>query len=329
MRVFKYNSYDAILVFLSILEVCSTFFLATHWEGFSVLGAFGSFALLVLMMVYNIIIISHLFTHTPWFNSSRLNALVSMLNSFNIGQSVQLYHLSHVRNHHRYNNDQQGPDGKTKDTSSTFQDGKNGEHANLFQYAFIGAALSVYKAGFELLSVFRGFRVGAYEKNVLNWLSRNPEKRRTELQQIILDRFAYFTGICIFLLLSWKWTLLCYLPAYYLALALVNIQNYYEHFGAMPGQNAADSVSYYGRIYNWFTFNDGHHQEHHLKPAAHWSTLPNVRKTHHNELTAQPRIISSVPAIVGFLDRNRNLLHRDTIEQNIACQTVSNGADYE
>ncbi len=41
-----------------------------------------------------------------------MNSMASMLNSINIGQSAEAYKLTHVRNHHRYNNDQPGPNGE-------------------------------------------------------------------------------------------------------------------------------------------------------------------------------------------------------------------------
>ena len=91
---------------------------------------------------------------------------------------------------------------------------------------------------------------------------------------------------------------------------MVNVQNYYRHYGANPKSRSADAVSHYGQLYNVLTFNDGFHQEHHLNPGAHWSKLPAVRERHRSRLEAQPRIISPVPAMLGFLDRRRPLLHR-------------------
>src|SRR5262249_3630748 len=197
----------------------TTLWLAAHWQRCSSAGRGGSFALLVFMMVYNIIVISHLFTHTPWFQSPLLNGLVSMLNSLSIGQSVQAYQLTHVRNHHRYNNDQKGPDGKTHDWSSTFQDGQGDEHATLGHYTLLGAVSTLCRVGWVRLSVTRLWRVGEREATLLALAAKSPDKRRQELRQIRLDRMAHFLGLCLFLALSWQWTLICYLPAFYLALA--------------------------------------------------------------------------------------------------------------
>lgn len=310
MKIWKNTRLDAVMLVLSIGQLVATLFLATNWRHFSVVGWVGSFVLLVFMMVYNIIVVSHLFTHVHWFESPLLNSLVSMLNSINIGQSVQAYQFTHVRNHHRFNNDPKGPDGKTKDLSSTFQGSDDYDHDSVFRYAFLGAAGTLVNVGRELLTVTRLWRVGKQDKTLLSLASDYPAKRARELRQIRLDRIAHFLGIVLFFSISWKWTLLCYLPAFYLSLALVNVQNYYEHYGAAPGNRLTDSVSYYGRLYNLLTFNDGYHQEHHLRPQAHWTTMPEVRHKYRYDLDRVERIISPVPAILGVFHRNRKQLHR-------------------
>jgi fatty acid desaturase len=310
MKIWKNTPRDAAMLALSVAQFVTTLLFAANWERLSLAGLAGGFVLLVLMMVYNIIVLSHLFTHTPWFESRLLNGLVSVMNSVNIGQSVQAYEFTHVRNHHRYNNDRKGPDGMTKDLSSTYQEGVGGEHATLFRYAFLSAVGTLLNVGRTLLSVGRLWRVGEHEEILRSLASPSPAKRAQELRQVQLDRMAHFAGLCLFLFISWKWTLACYLPAYYLALALVNVQNYYEHYGAAPDNGYADSVSYYGRLYNLLTFNDGYHQEHHLRPRSHWRDMPVLRVKYRDRLDGVERIISPVPAILGILDRNRKQLHR-------------------
>lgn len=311
MTLWKHTPRDAFLLALCIVQVGATFGLAAAWDGASMPIRVLGFALTVLSMAYNIIIVSHLFTHAAWFESARLNAWCSALNSINAGQSIQAYQLSHVRNHHRYNNDRKGPDGQTKDRSSTFQDGESGEHASLFRYAVIGALSSLVSTAKMLASCVRLFRVGEGEGDLLQLAAKEPDRRRKELGQIRMDRCVHFLALSAWLVISWRWTLFCYLPAFFCALALVNVQNYYEHFGAAPESRYTDSVSHYGRLYNALTFNDGFHQEHHLRPQAHWTEMPRIREKHAAKL-AVPRIVSKVPAIVGFLDRRRPLLHRQS-----------------
>lgn len=309
MKIWRYSAKDTLMPLLSMAQLTMMVLMAAKWEHLPLAGRVGCFAVLVFMMTYNIIVVTHLFTHTPWFQAQAMNSIASMLNSINIGQSAEAYKLTHVRNHHRYNNDQPGPNGDTNDLSSTYREGVDGEHATLSRYAFGGAVTSLVNIGQALLSVHRLWRVGEREHDVLDVAAKSPARRAGELRQIQCDRIAQFAGAVIFLALSWKWVVLCYLPAFYLVLALVNIQNYYEHYGATPESRYADSVSYYGRLYNLLTFNDGYHQEHHLRPQAHWSTMPTVRGEHRDTLDHAQRVVSPVPAIVGYLHRNRPKLH--------------------
>ena len=112
MTIWKHSRLDVFMLALSVAQLIITLLLAFAWDTASSLVRAIGFMALVGMMVYNIIVISHLFTHTPWFRSPLLNRFASMLNSINIGQSVQAYELMHVRNHHRYNNDQQLANGR-------------------------------------------------------------------------------------------------------------------------------------------------------------------------------------------------------------------------
>lgn len=310
MKIWKHTHLDVIMLALSVAQFATTVLLAIVWDQSTAVGRTASFAILIAMTVYNIIVISHLFTHAPWFRSPWLNRLVSMLNSINIGQSVQAYELMHVRNHHRYNNDQQRADGKTQDLSSTYRDGIGGEHVSAFRYAVFGAVETLVSITRALLSVSRLWRVGQHETELLQLFAKSATKRAWELRQVQLDRMVQFLALALFVAISWRWVLFCYLPAFLVSLALVNVQNYYEHYGAAPENRYANSVSYYGALYNLLTFNDGYHQEHHLRPLAHWTQMPRVKREYHDKLQRVDRIISPVPAILGAFHRNRELLHR-------------------
>ncbi len=64
-----------------------------------------------------------------------------------------------------------------------------------------------------------------------------------------------------------RFFLLTYLPGYLAGLGLCAMQGYCEHAVGQP-------TSHYGRVYNFFCFNDGYHAEHHADPAIHWTGLP-------------------------------------------------------
>jgi len=324
MKVWKHSRGDCVMLALSVAQFLTMLFLAYVWQEASALGRTTGFLLLVFMAVYNIIVISHLFTHASWFNSPLLNRFVSMLNSVNIGQSVQTYQLTHVRNHHRYNNDQPGVDGETKDSSSTYRGGVGGEHLGVLRYSIVGALETLVSIARALLSVTRLWRVGAHEEELLSLFAKSAGKRSLEMRQVQLDRMAQFLAVGVLLAISWQWFLFCYLSAFFIALALVNVQNYYEHYGAEPKNRYANSVSYYGSLYNLLTFNDGYHQEHHLRPLAHWTQMPRVSVEFSDKLNEEERIVSPVPAILGMLHRKRKLLHRHRVVVAPPVSSASN-----
>ena len=57
-----------------------------------------------------------------------------------------------------------------------------------------------------------------------------------------------------------------YLPGYVIGLTLCYLHGYFEH--------AHGVTSHYGLLYNLSFFNDGYHVEHHMRPAEHWTRLP-------------------------------------------------------
>ncbi|WP_406098957.1 fatty acid desaturase family protein [Streptomyces sp. NBC_01013] len=264
----------------------------------------ASAALVTAMMTYSIIVVTHLFVHQPWFADNRLNAVLSIVSSANIAQSVQGYHLTHVRNHHRYNNDRKR-DGTTADFTSTYRYSRDDGHAPLSRYLLRGLASSAQEWVLTWAALRRGCAVGPRETTLLDLATRNPSRRVAELVQVRYDRLGQLAFTVLLAVLSWEWTLMCYLPSVALAFTLVNIQNYYRHFGAEPESRYANSVSHYGRLYNLLTFNDGYHQEHHLRPATHWSRLPQVAQQYQERLDEAGRVVSPVPALVGFLDTGR------------------------
>ncbi|WP_337263989.1 MULTISPECIES: fatty acid desaturase family protein [unclassified Serratia (in: enterobacteria)] len=309
MKIWKYSRWDVLMLMMSLSQFVVTIWLAVQWGEASWGAWILNVMLLVLMTTYNIIVISHFFTHTPWFSSAALNAAVSVLNSINIGQSVQAYHLTHVRNHHRYNNDQGKQTQPPQDTSSTYLEGENGEHISLMSYTVRGALGTWWRSWVACGKALCFWKCHSEAVEPALYYSRSEAASARERAQLRWDRVAQGAILILLLFLAWDWVLLCYLPSLYLAFVLVNVQNYYEHYGANPDDRFANSVSYYGRFYNFMAFNDGYHQEHHLAPSVHWRKLPQTHLQYARQLTEHPRIVSPVPAIVGFLHRQRPLLH--------------------
>lgn len=302
-RLWRNSPADAILLTLTLAQFAGTIALAAltphrPWP------MIGSVLLVVAMMTYSVIVVSHLFVHQPWFVDTRLNAVVSLVGSANIAQSVQGYHLTHVRNHHRYNNDRK-LDGITADLTSTFRFSRDDEHAPLMRYLAFSLAGSIREFAGTVVSLTRLCAVSPAETTLRGLAARNQQRHAAELAQIRYDRLAQLTFTAALFVLDWQWALVCYLPAVTVAFTMVNVQNYYRHYGARPESRYANSVSHYGRLYNRLTFNDGYHQEHHLRPTTHWLRMPKVAAQLHEQLDDAGRVVSPVPAMLGFLDTGR------------------------
>lgn len=309
MKIWKYSRLDALLFLTCLAQLTATLWLASRAGHAPQLSWIWHGLVLLAFQWYNLLVISHQFTHTPWFTSEKLNTGVSILNSMNTGQSMTDYYLSHVHNHHRFNNDRHSSHKPARDWTSTFRGGKMGSHVSLFRYAFINTIPIMVSMLREVVAIHRWWRVGCNEQDLLSLLSRNDTKRSAQLFQMQLERIARFCALAVLIAISWQWALIVYIPVLYLSLCLFNLQNYYEHVGALPECPYSNSVSYYGKIYNFFTYNDGYHQEHHLRPRTHWRDLPKVRDIADGKLDRIERVISPVPAIIGFFYRRRPQLH--------------------
>lgn len=310
MKLWRYSAVDAILAGYSVVNLGLIVSSALLWDSTTLSLRLTLATVLVAMTLYNIIVVSHLFTHVHWFAHPWMNGIVSLVNSINIGQSVQAYELTHVRNHHRHNNDAPDVNGETKDRSSTYRNGQDGDHVPLHRYALLGAATSVNGLLRDAASALRLWRLGPRDAHLLKLTARPADRARRELNQVRFDRAALTVALVVLSTVSWQWLLTCYLPAFFCATTLVNVQNYYRHYGADPNNASANSVSHYGYFYNLLTFNDGYHQEHHISPRAHWSQMPTIRVRFSDRLDCD-RVISPVPALLGFLHRTRPQLHRE------------------
>ena len=74
---------------------------------------------------------------------------------------------------------------------------------------------------------------------------------------------------CAMALTAPKFLAFTYVPGLLLGLLLCHLQGHYEH--------ARGTTSHYGWLYNFLFFNDGHHVEHHNRPARHWRELRHER----------------------------------------------------
>lgn len=297
--IWRYTWRDSVPLSVTLFQFGLNFWLAATWESRTLLENLLFLPLCLFLFWYNGLVASHNFVHTPWFKLDLLNRCYMVLNSINIGLPQAHYHHEHLQ-HHRYGNDRPDREGQTKDPTSTFAGGKDGQHEALIPYCFLGL-----------------FRTDLFK-------SFEEIRKRGGAEQLHLELAACFLALTIYLLLSWQYCLLLFIPTFYLGWVLEHLENYYEHFGGTPEDRYANSTSYYGRAYNALFCNEGYHQEHHLRPNVHWIERPRTRRELQEGLDHANRVILRFPPTLAWLDHqriaNRFLSPRVTVEVGIEAE---------
>jgi fatty acid desaturase len=189
-----------------------------------------------------------------------------------------LYKYHHLT-HHQYANDPI-QNGITLDPSSTYRYGKDGRQEGFIRYC--------------ALSLFRDGGTGDAYREAM----RHGQKPQFAMEVAWIALVG-----SVWLAIDWRWVLVAFVPTFYFGWFLALLENYYEHHRARNHQDRfADSVSYYGRWYNVMMFNEGYHQEHHLKPHLHWTRRPEVRREHRTRFAEAGAYEASLPPVLGFLE---------------------------
>jgi fatty acid desaturase len=251
------------------------FFRYSAWDSLVVLGGLGQFALVVGSLIYfpvlpvwalvligfvqawsicwNLQSVSHNFIHNPFFAWEPLNRLWGVIETIELGVPHMIYHHFHM-NHHFGDNDKIGPNGTTKDWSSTYRYGKNGQPESFVSYV--------------LVSFFRTELTPA-------WVVIKKHGPR-HVHQLIIESVALAGFLVAALCLHWQYVVFLYLPAFYCGWVLSYAEGYVEHHDTIPGNPLANAVSSYHWLYNLTWFNNGYHQEHHWDPKCHWTKIPKL-----------------------------------------------------
>jgi fatty acid desaturase len=277
----------------------SGLFAHSAWDALSVLAGFAHLAFVVWLIAgfagrawwanlllgcvyaisrsWNINGVSHNFLHTPYFRARWLNYAFSLLESLAVGFSQTFYTWIHLR-HHEGNSDRPGPDGTTRDWLSIYRHGRDGQPENVWRYVF--------------LDFFRG-DAGSVPQALKTRRPFDAFWGRVELVSL-----AAF--VAAMLLVDWR-AVLFLLPFYYLGECLSQLNGYYEHLNGNPDRPIAWGVSSYAPLYNLLWFNNGHHAEHHYRPAVHWTRLPAMhRAIEQQQRTEGVHVIETAHAL-GFL----------------------------
>src|SRR5262245_27933212 len=277
MKFWRYSPKDFVLVAIAAAQFIAMTMWAIAFRELSTGWNVAIFVVLTYVFYYNPIVVTHNFLHTPFFPSKWLNRAFPVLNSANLLLPQVLYKYHHLI-HHQYANDPIR-NGTTLDPSSTYRYGRNGEQEGYFKYSALG--------------LFRDGTSNAYREAI----------KHGQRAQFWMECAAIVVTAVVWIAIDWQWLVLAFAPTFYCGWFLALLENYYEHHRATdPDSRLADSVSYYGRWYNLMMFNEGYHQEHHLKPHLHWTKRPRVHLEWQTKFKEAGAYEAGKPPLLGFLD---------------------------
>lgn len=192
-------------------------------------------------------VITHNTVHTPVFKARRLNSLFQVALSLTYGHPVSMYVPGHNLSHHKYT--QQPKDRMRTDKLR-------------FRWNFLNQLLFSFVVGPPI------FKENARFAKAMR--TKNPKWYR----QFLLELVCYLGFLGLLLVLDWqKFIVFVMIPHQYAAWGIMGI-NFVQHDGCDGSHPYNHSRNFVGKLVNWFTFNNGFHGMHHMRPGLHWSLLP-------------------------------------------------------
>jgi fatty acid desaturase len=276
---FRYSRWDVLPVLCGVGQVAFLLWTFVAFASLPFWAVVPAFVFVAFAYCWNLQCISHNFIHNPYFTNAWLNRVFGVLETLAIGMPHQLYHHYHM-NHHAGDNDVPGPDGTTRDWSSTYRYGKAGEPEAFWRYCLV----SFFRV--EVGPVVRvAFRHG-----------------RGNIAQVVVETVVLAAFWVALAWLDWRYFAMFYLPSFFLGWVISYAEGYLEHDGAKPGNPYANSVSSYNWLYNLLWFNNGYHQEHHWDPKRHWTRMKQLHAELRPQLEANETRILRGPHLTAHLE---------------------------
>ncbi len=280
VRFFRYSAWDALPALCVAGLVCLLGFSFLYCQTMPWWALAGCFLATSAGYWWNLQCLSHNFIHNPFFAWGWLNRAFSVLETVALGVPHVFYHHYHMK-HHRGDNDKKGPTGTTKDWSSIYRHSQDDQAEPFWRYILLGY-----------------FRVEMRPLLTVVWKHGRDEMLQATLESLVTA--ALWLGLAW---LDWRFFLFFYVPSHYLGWMLSYAEGYFEHYGAQPGNQFANSVSSYNWVYNVLCFNNGYHQEHHWDPKKHWRHMPELHAEIKDDLVGNNTRTTRWPHFLVFLER--------------------------
>lgn len=206
------------------------------------------FVVLTAMVSWICAVITHNTLHTPVFKQRWANKAFQVALTCAYGFPVSEYVPGHNLSHHRFTQ-------KNADLMRTSK-------ARFTRLNFMNLVVFFPRVGKDIFA--QNYRYVAMMKK------RMPAWHRQLMIEMI---FCWGSKAALFLI-DWKKALLFVFIPHLWAVYGITTVNFLQHDGADEDHPYNHSRNFVGKIFNWFTFNNGFHGIHHDVPGLHWSLTP-------------------------------------------------------
>lgn len=197
-------------------------------------------------------VITHNTVHAPVFQQRWLNRIFQVVLTLTYGHPVSSFVPGHNMSHHVH----------TQTRKDIMRTTKARFRWNLLNQLFFAAIVS-----------------GAISKAEWQYASAMRKERPRWFRQLILETVALVVFYATLLVLDWQKAILyVWIPHVHAAWGVVGI-NFVQHDGCDTSSKVNHSRNFMSPILNWWTFNNGYHGMHHIKPGLHWSLLPQMHQS--------------------------------------------------
>jgi fatty acid desaturase len=125
----------------------------------------------------------------------------------------------------------------------------------------------------NLMCFFPRISVGVVAQN-FRYVVAMRKRLPSWYRQLLFEAIACWGSKVLFLMIDWRRALaFVILPHLWAAYGITTV-NLLQHDGCDEDHPFNHSRNFVGRVFNWFTFNNGFHGVHHDQPHLHWSLLP-------------------------------------------------------
>lgn len=145
---------------------------------------------------------------------------------------------------------------------------------------FVRSTLVNHRKNWLNLAIFPFKVVWLVHKNKSTDVARWRHEKPWLWRRVRQERIAVLSFLAVLLFLDWRSTLLYFgIPWVFGQWGIVTI-NLLQHQDCDHDSEFDHSRNITGRFANWLFLNNGFHTAHHLRPAMHWSRLPEFHRTH-------------------------------------------------